>query len=123
MRPDSYVFAEVYADRARYLPNVQRARHGQPPTPAPLSGSMINRIVKRRFQAAGVDPALVHTHTLRHTAAHLRWRDGQGQDILEISRFLGHSSVAVTQIYLSQKRKPIDSGWTEVEQLLSGVKP
>ncbi len=79
---------------------------------------MINRIVKRRFVAVGVKPEDIHTHTLRHTAAHLRYRDGEGQDILEISRFLNHSNIAITQIYLSKMQKPVDSGWTEVEQLL-----
>lgn len=44
--------------------------------------------------------------------------DGEGEDILAISRFLNHSSVAVTQIYLSKQHKPLDTGWTSVEQLL-----
>jgi site-specific recombinase XerD len=113
IQPDDYIFLPVFADRARHLPNVRAVAAGRP-----ISGCMINRIIKRRFVAAGVPPAAIHTHTLRHTAAHLRYRDGAGQDLLEISRFLDHSSVAITQIYLSKLQKPVDTGWTEVEQLL-----
>lgn len=113
IQPDDYIFRPVYDDRAARLPNVRQHDPNRP-----ISGSMINRIVKRHFVAAGVPADQVHTHTLRHTAAHLRYRDGAGQDILEISRFLNHSSVAITQIYLSKMQKPVDTGWSEVEQLL-----
>jgi hypothetical protein len=34
---------------------------------------------------------------------------------------LAHSSIAVTQIYLSKQHKPIDTGWTDVEQTLIGT--
>lgn len=113
IKAGDYIFRAVYTDRAARLPNVATLDPNRP-----ISGSMINRIVKRRFSNVGVDSNLVHTHTLRHTAAHLRYRDGAGEDILAISRFLNHSSVAVTQIYLSKQHKPIDTGWTSVEQLL-----
>lgn len=113
IRPADYIFQPVYGDRAERLPNVSTVDENRP-----ISGSMINRIVKRRFAAVGVDAGQVHTHTLRHTAAHLRYRDGEGEDILAISRFLNHSSVAVTQIYLSKQHRPLDTGWTSVEQLL-----
>ena len=118
IRTTDYVFQPVFGDRAGRLPNVRATGRGAPSGNRPISSSMINRIVKRRFVAVGVAPALIHTHTLRHTAAHLRYRDGQGQDILEISKFLAHSSIAVTQVYLSQMHKPVDAGWTEVEQSL-----
>lgn len=113
--PSDYIFQAVYADRAARLPNVR----GQLETNRPISGSMINRIVKRHFVKAGIAPEAIHTHTLRHTAAHLRYRDGEGQDLLAISRFLNHSSVAITQIYLSKMQKPVDTGWTEVAAQLS----
>lgn len=113
IKPVDFIFQPVFADRAARLPNVDATDENRP-----ISGSMINRIVKRRFSNVGVDAGQVHTHTLRHTAAHLRYRDGEGEDILAISRFLNHSSVAVTQIYLSKQHKPLDTGWTSVEQLL-----
>lgn len=117
IKPADYIFQAVFGDRAQRLPNV-RSNASALAANRPISGSMINRIVKRHFVRAGVPAESIHTHTLRHTAAHLRYRDGEGQDLLAISRFLNHSSVAITQIYLSKMQKPIDSGWTEVEQLL-----
>lgn len=114
IKPGDYIFRPVFTDRSSRLPNVNHEvgeNH-------PISGSMVNRIVKRRFVAVGIDPDKVHTHTLRHTAAHLRWRDGKGEDLMAISKFLNHSSVAVTQIYLSKQHKPIDTGWHDVEQLV-----
>lgn len=116
--PKDYIFQAVYSDRACRLPNV---RPEQLAANRPISGSMINRIVKRHFVKAGVPADKIHTHTLRHTAAHLRYRDGEGQDMLAISRFLNHSSVAITQIYLSKMRKPVDTGWTEVAEQLSMI--
>lgn len=113
IEPNDYIFKPIFTDRAQRLPNVASTSDNKP-----ISGSMINRIIKRRFAAVGIDPQQVHTHTMRHTAAHLRYRDGEGEDILTISRFLNHSSVAVTQIYLSKQHKPIDTGWSSVEQLL-----
>ena len=112
IKPGDYIWQPIF-DVASRLPNVDADkldanRH--------ISTSLINRIVKRRFVAAGVDPDDIHTHTLRHTAAHLRFRDGEGQDIMKISTFLNHSSVAVTQIYLSKQHKPIDDGWGDVAQ-------
>lgn len=116
IEPKDYIFQAVYSDRAARLPNV---RPEQLAANRPISGSMINRIVKRHFVKAGVPGDKIHTHTLRHTAAHLRYRDGEGQDMLAISRFLNHSSVAITQIYLSKMRKPVDTGWTEVAEQLA----
>jgi integrase len=116
IKPADYIFQAVYSDRAARLPNV---RPDQLDANRPISGSMINRIVKRHFVKAGVPAEKIHTHTLRHTAAHLRYRDGEGQDILAVSRFLNHSSVAITQIYLSKMKKPVDTGWTEVAEQLA----
>lgn len=114
IQPGDFIFQPVLPDRAGRLPGV---RADLDPN-RPISSSMINRIVKKRFAAVGIAADLVHTHTLRHTAAHLRYRDGEGEDVLTISRFLNHSNVSVTQIYLSKQHKPIDAGWTAVEQLL-----
>lgn len=113
IKPNDYIFRPVFGDRAARLPNVTTVAENRP-----ISGSMINRIVKTRFAKVGVSAEQVHTHTLRHTAAHLRYRDGEGEDLMAISRFLNHSSVAVTQIYLSKQHKPIDTGWSSVEQML-----
>lgn len=115
IRPEDYIFQPLFDDRAGRLPgvdahNLAANRHIDP--------SQINRIIKRRFAAVGVDPTQVHTHTLRHTAAYLR--SLVGADLLEISKFLDHSSVAITQIYLDrlQRAKPVDTRWNDIQQLI-----
>jgi site-specific recombinase XerD len=60
--------------------------------------------------AAGLPTSGVHV--LRHSAAKLR-RDA-GQSIEEVSRFLDHSSLAVTSLYLRRIEVPEDNGWAGV---------
>lgn len=76
----------------------------------PLSMREIGRMLKKYAARCGLDAEEIHVHTLRHTAAMLR-REA-GDDILDISEFLGHSSVATTQIYLHRigGRKDKSSG-------------
>ena len=58
------------------------------------------------LSAAGLPASGVHV--LRHSAAKLR-RDA-GQSIEEVSRFLDHSSLAVTSVYLRRIEVAEDSG-------------
>jgi len=115
IQPQDYVFQPVYGERAQRLPNV----HDTPEANRPISGTMINRIVKRCLAAAGVPAAEVHTFTLRHTAAYLRHQNGDGQNVAAISRLLDHSSTAITEVYLNRMQPPIDSGWSAVEEQLT----
>jgi integrase/recombinase XerD len=69
---------------------------GQPG--APLSPRYVGAQMARLAVKAGLQHR-VHPHQLRHThAVELR---REGWPILEISRQLGHSSIAVTDIYLN----------------------
>jgi integrase len=52
-------------------------------------------------------------HVLRHSAAKLR-RDA-GESVEEVSRFLDHSSLAVTTVYLKARA---DSGWAKVAEAI-----
>jgi integrase len=63
---------------------------------------------------AGLPPAGVHI--LRHTAAKLR-RDA-GESIEEVSRFLDHSSLAVTTTYLRRLEGQEDLGWGAVAEAI-----
>ncbi len=66
--------------------------------------------LRRYFKAAGLPPAGVHI--FRHSAAKLR-REA-GESVEQVSRFLDHSSLAVTTVYLRQLEGDRDTTWQQV---------
>ncbi len=70
--------------------------------------------LRRYLKKAGLPPAGVHI--LRHSAAKLR-RDA-GESIEDVSRFLDHSSLAVTTVYLRRLEGQEDRGWGKVAEAL-----
>jgi site-specific recombinase XerD len=66
--------------------------------------------LRRYMRNAGLPPAGVHI--LRHSAAKLR-RDA-GESIEDVSRFLDHSSLAVTTVYLRRLEGQEDRNWPKV---------
>ena len=63
----------------------------------PLTRQGFGLIVKQVALEAGLDPARVHPHVLRHSfASHMLAR---GADLRSLQVLLGHSDVATTQIY------------------------
>ena len=70
--------------------------------------------LRRYFRRAGLPPAGVHI--LRHAAAKLR-RD-VGESIEDVSRFLDHSSLAVTTVYLRRLEGQEDHSWEKVATAL-----
>lgn len=100
-------------DRAVRLPNVDPARWTRN---RPLSSREVGRLLKKYSKNAGLDPSKIRVHTLRHTAAMLRKQ--AGDDIDQISSFLGHSSLSTTQIYLHRLSGQTDSSWLRVAALL-----
>lgn len=72
---------------------------------APITNNTANSILKKYARRADVDESKAHLHGLRHAGARLRWKlakETNTADILEISSILGHSNIAVTQIYTQQ---------------------
>jgi integrase len=77
------------------------------------SGSFYGRF-RRYLKAAGLPSSGLHV--LRHTAAKLR-RDA-GESIEDVSRFLDHSSLAVTTTYLRRLESQEDHGWGKVAEAI-----
>ena len=75
-----------------------------------VTGGTFYANLRRYLKAAGLPPAGVHI--LRHAAAKLR-RDA-GESIEDVSRFLDHSSLAVTTVYLRRLEGQEDKGWRRV---------
>jgi site-specific recombinase XerD len=69
---------------------------------------------RRYLATASLPPAGLHI--LRHAAAKLR-RDA-GESVEEVSRFLDHSSLAVTSIYLRRLEGQEDQGWGKVAEAI-----
>ena len=75
--------------------------------------------LKRYAKRAGLDPARVGIHSLRHTGA--RERYSAGSDIREIQHLLRHRSLATTDTYLRLLATEADTGYQRIEQKFAGL--
>jgi len=84
----------------------------------PISTDQVNKIVKKLARRAGLDVALVHTHTLRHTFGNL-FLETNG-DLNQFQKIMGHANLAVSTIYANRpaRQKPIDTYSSAFQQAL-----
>jgi integrase len=92
------------------------------PSPAAANGEGLRSATfygrfRRYLVMAGLPPSGMHI--LRHSAAKLR-RDA-GESIEDVSRFLDHSSLAVTTTYLRRLEGQEDKGWGKVAEAIGVV--
>ncbi len=112
MAEGDYVFTAL-TDRAKRLGKVSDTWE---PFAQPLSMREVGSLLKKYARRAGLNPAKIHVHTLRHTAAMLRKE--AGDDLEAIKSLLEHSSLAITQIYIHKVEGKKDTSWSKVEALL-----
>jgi site-specific recombinase XerD len=62
-----------------------------------ISHQMVQNLVKKYIEKAGLDPQRYSTHKLRHTAATLMFQNGV--DVRVLKEVLGHENLNTTQIY------------------------
>jgi integrase/recombinase XerC len=89
------------------------------PSPAAINGEGLRSATfygrfRRYLEKAGLPPSGLHV--LRHSAAKLR-REA-GESIEDVSRFLDHSSLAVTSTYLRRLEGQEDKGWGKVAEAI-----
>lgn len=72
-------------------------RHGNV-KPNRLSGEAVNRIIKRRLKAAGIDPVGYSAHSLR--AGHITSAIQSGRPIHTVTKISGHRSLSTVMRYV-----------------------
>ena len=97
MSPDDPLFASTRSDQVNQA----------------LTGDYMNAEMKRYCKLAGLSPTY-SLHSLRHTAARLRYE--AGSSIQDVQMFLGHSSIGTTDIYLKRLTGISDPGAKLLEQ-------
>ena len=79
-----------------------------------ITSGAFYRNLQKYFRKAGISPSGVHI--LRHTAAKLR--RGAGETVEDVSRFLDHSSLAGTTVYLRRLEGEQDKSWAKVAEAI-----
>jgi len=119
LAPEDYLFRATTAagSRLRRADGAAQVRPGYRPDRQPLSASYVNRLIRRYGAQAGIPPERLHAHALRHAGA--RWRKDHGADVWQLRETLGHTNIAVTQVYTdSALDEPQDAYADTIGELL-----
>lgn len=119
---DDFIFMALDPTKATRLPHITC------PSTGPLTNSMVNQLLKKYAARAGVHSDKAHLHGLRHAGGRMRFRmmkQNGTVDLFEIMHLLGHKTVAITQIYVTEVLEdPLDRGArAAVEVFLPTLRP
>lgn len=114
LRPDEPLFMAT-VDNGDYLRDFYQVE--RPTAPQPLTGAAVGQALKRYALKAGLDPASLSVHSLRHLGAEL-FNEASG-DILQTQQFLDHAHLNTTQIYLTQLQGSEHKHWEEMMRRLN----
>jgi integrase len=98
------------------FPALGRGRKCGPTATTPMAIDSVQGALRAARAAAGIKKRRVTIHTLRHSCAtHLL---DAGVNIRYIQRFLGHSSLQTTMIYLHPAKKGSENAWKIINKLM-----
>jgi len=86
---------------------------------SPLAITTVVGAMKDAVRQAGITKSSVHIHTLRHYATHLL---EEGVNLRVIQRYLGHSSIETTMVYLHLTRKGHDDAVQIINRLMGEIR-
>jgi integrase len=115
LEADDYIFTPLTDAAARFghIPDWNRNR--------PLSGHEIGRLLKRYGLLAGLQPDVLHVHTLRHSAYMLY--TAAGCELRFCSQLLHHSNLATTSHYDHVMVGQRNTEWRKASALLNVQPP
>jgi site-specific recombinase XerD len=84
-----------------------------------MGKSSVQIAMKKAVRLAGVIKRSVHIHCLRHSyATHLL---EEGVNLRVIQRYLGHSKIETTMVYLHLTRKGHDEAVEVINRIMGGL--
>lgn len=107
-----YVFVAL-TDSGKRFKRMQGREYD--PVNQPLSERAIRDLVKKYARRAGLDPVVIHPHTLRHTTADMILETTR--DVREVQQQLGHKNLNTSQIYMTKKQVHRNTFWAKFKAI------
>ena len=101
------------------FPVVGRGRTRAATAETPMGKSSVQTAMRAAVRLAGITKRFVHIHCLRHSyATHLL---EEGVNLRVIQRYLGHTKIETTMMYLHLTRKGHDEAVVVINRLMGGL--